>query len=608
MIVGDGNFSFSLAYLRKNPSTFLVTSSFESGDKLNADQFTADSIKQLMHHQSVIVLYCVDATRLHVVTELKDLKFDNIIFNFPHYGGKSNLKLNRQLLKDFFGSAVNFITARGSILVSLCKGQGGTSADIPKRYDDTWKVVEMASYSGLILTSVSPFCVGDYPGYVSTGLRSQLKSFITDSGLTHKFTLFQEADVKHWSCSEISTIGEQVLCGSKRPFLHLIPWHPIFLVQQYLITDCFMLVNNVVDLTERNINALPLKDHDFVQKLTRSYPCYAKYSNAMVEAFPLQHLVQFTTNTDNEVLHILTPSLELHLPEIVSLLCCGIEKSIPGVTNGGLQSNKKKEIYLYAGQVYRNSTISLDTYDQPIIHELMGVYDTSSSVTSLASSVVVEWVSKKLEGMADHVTLSWNKYSDLVNLKNVSQYCINKEEGYVPLVTIGSYSLDDGCLQMWEVFIIHLDSLACTLFNIVDPRMLWSRDERFVNQFLDLKTLEQVTFHNFSLYAPSYSHDICFWVPYTAPGIDKHIERRLTALVRRKCDEIVVSLTCINVWKPPMMPREVCHELETDEVISLCYRLVYSGISSGLSKPEAASMQSQLRLALMASDIKCKLR
>ena len=155
---------------------------------------------------------------------------------------------------------------------------------------------------------------------------------------------------------------------------------------------------------------------------------------------------------------------------------------------------------------------------------------------------------------------------------------------------------------------MHLESIVCTLFNMEDPRMLWSSDERFVNQFLHLKSLEQVTFHNFSLYPPSYSHDICFWVPYTAPGIDKHTEHRLTALVRRQCGQVVVSLTCINVWKPPIMPREVCKELETDEVISLCYRLVYSGISSGLSKPEAAGMQSQLRLALMASDVKCKLR
>ena len=610
MIVGDGNFSFSLAYLQKNPQTFLVASSFESRDKLNADQSTADNIKQLVDH-SAMVLYCVDATSLHDITELKNLKFNNIIFNFPHYGGKSNLRFNRQLLKDFFGSAVNFITARGRILVSLCRGQGGTLADIPKRYDDTWKVVEMASYSGLILSSVTPFCVSDYPGYVSTGLRSQLKSFITAGGLTHEFTLFQEADARHWSCSNSSAIGEQILFGSKRPLLHLIPWHPIFLIQQCLVTDCFTPMNNVMDLTKKSIDAFALKDNDFMKNLTNLYPCYAKYADARVEAFPIQHLVQCystpnsTDNTkhdDNSVLHILTPSLELHLPDIVSSLYCNHEKSMCSVASGGLQSSIKKDIYLYVGQVYRNCKISLDTCDQPITHELMGVHDASHS---LSSSLVMEWASNKLN---DHLTMSCNKCNDLVNLKNVSQYSISKQDRYIPLVTIGSYFHDGHPHQRWEVFIVHLDSLVCAVFNIEDPRMLWSRDERFVNQFFHLKSQDQVTFHNFSLYAPSYSHDICFWVPYTAPGIDEHTERRLTALVRKRCGETVISLTCINVWKPPMMPREVCCELETEEVISLCYRLVYSRISSGLSKPEAASMQSQLRLALMASDVKCKLR
>lgn len=601
MIVGDGNFSFSLAYLQKNPSTFLVTSSFESWAKLNGDQFTAENIKQLVDH-SAIVLYRVDATCLHDVTELKNLKFDNIIFNFPHYGGKSNLKLNRQLIKDFFASAVNFITPKGRLSVSLCRGQGGTLADIPKRYDDTWKIVEMASFSGLILTSVSPFCVSDYPGYVSTGLRSQLKSFMTAGGLTHEFTLFQEADAKHWSCSRLSTAGEQIFFDSKRPLLHLIPWHPIFLIRQCLTTDCFMLIDNAVDLedlTEKNINAFELKNHNFVQHLTVLYPCYAKYSDGVIEAFPLQHLVHFndiSSMNKDDILHVLTPSLELHLPEVVT-------------KDSTAQSNKMKDIHLYVGQVYRNCTISLDTCHQPICHELMGVCNVSHPMTSHVGSLVVDWVSRKLEGMAaDRGALSWNKCGELVNLKSVSQYCINKDDKHIPLVTTGLYFPDDRHSQRWEVFIVHLDSLACALFNIEDPRMLWSRDERFVSQFLYRKSLEQVTFHNFSLYAPTYSHDICFWVSYTAQGIDEHIEHRLTALVRRKCGEIVVSLTCINVWKPPTMPSGVCQELECDEVVSLCYRLIYSGITRGLSKPEAASIQSQLRLALMASDVKCKLR
>ena len=72
----------------------------------------------------------------------------------------------------FHNSATQILEDRGQVLMTLCKGQGGTPADRPRRaWHDSWQVVAMAADADLILVKVVPFHVEEYRTYSSTGFR-----------------------------------------------------------------------------------------------------------------------------------------------------------------------------------------------------------------------------------------------------------------------------------------------------------------------------------------------------------------------------------------------------------------------------------------------------
>ena len=166
-----------------------MATSFETEEQTTQCPHGRNNREELLK-KGAIVIHSVDGTDLdHSEPLMKlGLKYDEIVFNFPHTGGKSHIEKNRQLLQNFFKSASRHLSPTGQVVVALCKGQGGTPVDCQRRgYENSWKIVEMAAEAGIVLTSVEPFPLEEHPCYIPTGYRGLSKGFLLAGALVHTF-------------------------------------------------------------------------------------------------------------------------------------------------------------------------------------------------------------------------------------------------------------------------------------------------------------------------------------------------------------------------------------------------------------------------------------
>lgn len=191
LFVGEGNFSFSSNLVKNEIANNLSGTQFvstcfqtEEGNEIKTENIA------FLRESSCEVLFEVDAVKLDSDDRFEGKKFTKIIFMFPHVGGKMKIQLNRELVKNFLASCDKILSDDGSVLVTLCRGQGGTPfEEVQKKVAaDTWKIVEGGAEGGFVLNGVEKFPVDQFPQYSQVGYRGmENKGFHVEGSIVHIF-------------------------------------------------------------------------------------------------------------------------------------------------------------------------------------------------------------------------------------------------------------------------------------------------------------------------------------------------------------------------------------------------------------------------------------
>ncbi|XP_010129637.1 PREDICTED: ferredoxin-fold anticodon-binding domain-containing protein 1, partial [Buceros rhinoceros silvestris] len=555
------------------------------------------------------VVFSVDCTKLKDYFLPERRKFDCIYFNFPHCGRKAGVVKNRELLARFFCSCAEVLTEEGEVHVALCNGQGGTPADQPRReWHNSWQIVAVAAGAGFILSNVHPFKAETIHGYKCTGYRSQDKSFSVEGALNHIFTRSLPLPyVRPTSCEtelgsrKVSFQVPQVLVDKiNRGFLDIDSNHPVRTIKEKLtaeLSQAFPLQHTDHCLSLLHQGPLDGVCHSNVFSIVLSpeeNPSTEEMSNELANAVSFSHADSCRNTEENvqdvpvqEGRHIsqrccLRPSL---LPYAQAIIRRGA--FIPGT------------LHVLSGPVFRKCLIT--PYSMPVFHEMVFVCAVNRGTENSCIQMLVDNVKSGIDSL--HRTVSGFKLD--ISLKEATsfepaelndfaafesqlskiQYFVcwerdpsgpSEKDSCVGVLRTALYELV--CSELVVLFLsLNLDLLAMLLCGIADWRMLWTADTRFLRQF---PRGELRLFRSFSLYPPSYVHDVSFWLP----DGEHFDEVAFHTIARQVSGETVISIRLIDSFQQPETGRR-----------SLCYRLTFQCCDKALSCQEVAGMQLLFR-------------
>ncbi|XP_067166204.1 ferredoxin-fold anticodon-binding domain-containing protein 1 isoform X3 [Apteryx mantelli] len=486
------------------------------------------------------VLFSVDCTKLKDYFLPADGAFSCIYFNFPHCGRKAGVMKNRELLAQFFS-------------------------------------------------------------------RSQDKSFSVEGALNHIFTRSTPLPhLKPMICQielgsrRVSFQVPQVLVDKiNRGFLELNSEHPVRTVKEKLtavLSQAFPIQSidcSLPLLHQGHINGVCHPNVFWIIPNPEQNASTEQMANGLANAVLFSH-VDFCKDTNENgwmkvqegnlisEQYFLRPSLLLYVQTLIERATF-----LPGT------------LHVLSGPVFRKCPIS--PHSPPVFHEAVFVCAVEKGMENSCIQMLVDTIRsgiyslhQTVSGCKLNITLQEATSFETAELNDFAAFeaQVTKIQHFLCVETDALSSCEKDCCvgtvstardgpkssDLVAVFAsVNLDLLAMLICGIADWRMLWTSDERFLSQF---PGGELRLFKSFSLYPPSYMHDISFWVP----DREQFDEVAFHTIARQVSHETVVSIQLIDSFQHSETARK-----------SLCYRLTYQSCDKALSCQEVAEMQLLFR-------------
>ncbi|KAI6204554.1 hypothetical protein M3Y94_00688200 [Aphelenchoides besseyi] len=184
LILGDGNFSYSRAYSHVFPRTRLTATVLEADEREFCGRYPSGSANlAALRDSNVNVEFAIDATQL---PSKYANHFQTILMNFPHPGGKTNLRSSRRLLSGIFEAIARIRCNVFELALTLLQSGLNLRSFIdfqttPQHNKDSWQPAYLAAEFGLLLRNVKRF--RSLHGYEPTGYLNREQSFHNHTGI-----------------------------------------------------------------------------------------------------------------------------------------------------------------------------------------------------------------------------------------------------------------------------------------------------------------------------------------------------------------------------------------------------------------------------------------